>query len=69
MLTEVGIKEKEKRSVERKEKCFKINPFNCKRWNLRKVRSLWEGPLGTPLGLVHWKRASSPVEAGTTGYL
>src|SRR5574341_824527 len=23
----------------------------------------WEGPLGTPLGLVHWKRASSPVEA------
>src|SRR5574337_628542 len=25
----------------------------------------WEGPLGTPLGLVHWKRASSPVEAGT----
>ena len=29
----------------------------------------WEGPLGTPLGLVHWKRASSPVEAGTSGYL
>ena len=28
-----------------------------------------EGPLGTPLGLVHWKRASSPVEAGTAGYL
>ena len=25
----------------------------------------WEGHLGTPLGLVHWKRASSPVEAGT----
>ena len=25
----------------------------------------WEGPLGTPLGLVRWKRASSPVEAGT----
>ena len=24
---------------------------------------------GTPLGLVHWKRASSPVEAGTAGYL
>ena len=22
----------------------------------------WEGPLGTTLGLVHWKRASSPVE-------
>ena len=30
---------------------------------------IWEGPLGTPLGLVHWKRASSPVEAGTAGYL
>ena len=29
----------------------------------------WERPLGTPLGLVHWKRASSPVEAGTAGYL
>jgi len=29
----------------------------------------WEGPLGTPLGLAHWKRASSPVEAGTAGYL
>src|SRR5574340_1498263 len=29
----------------------------------------WGGPLGTPLGLVHWKRASSPVEAGTAGYL
>ena len=24
---------------------------------------------GEKLGLVHWKRASSPVEAGTTGYL
>ena len=22
-----------------------------------------------PLGLVHWKRASSPVEAGTSGFL
>ena len=29
----------------------------------------WEGPLGTPLGLVHWKRASSAVEAGTSGFL
>ena len=29
----------------------------------------WEGPLGTPLGLVHWKRASSPVEAGSLGFL
>ena len=27
------------------------------------------GPLGTTLGLVHWQRASSPVEAGTAGYL
>ena len=26
----------------------------------------WEGPLGTPLGFVHWKRASSAVEAGTS---
>ena len=29
----------------------------------------WEGPLGTPLGLVHWKRASSRVEAGTSVFL
>ena len=29
----------------------------------------WEGPLGTPLCWVHWKRASSRVEAGTSGYL
>ena len=29
----------------------------------------WEGPLGAPLGLVQWKRASSPVEAGTSGFL
>ena len=27
------------------------------------------GPLGTPLGLVKWKRASSRVEAGTSGFL
>ena len=33
------------------------------------LKSRGEGPLGTPLGLVHWKRASSPVEAGTAGYL
>ena len=26
-------------------------------------------PLRTALGLVHWTRASSPVEAGTAGYL
>ena len=30
---------------------------------------MWEGPLRTPLGLVHWKRASSPVEAGTSAFL
>ena len=29
----------------------------------------WDGPLGTPLGLVQWKRASSRVEAGTSGVL
>ena len=28
----------------------------------------WEGPLGTPLGLVQWKRASSRVEAGNSGF-
>ena len=26
-------------------------------------------PLGTLLGVVHWKRASSPVDAGTSGFL
>ena len=32
---------------------------------------LWclEGPLGTPLGSVQWKRASSPVEVETSGFL
>src|SRR5574341_618189 len=29
----------------------------------------WEGPLGTPLGLVHWKRASSRVEAWNSACL
>ena len=29
----------------------------------------WEGPHGTPLGSVQWKRASSRVEAGTSGLL
>ena len=29
----------------------------------------WEGPLGTPLGLLQWKTASSRVEAGTSGFL
>ena len=29
----------------------------------------WEGPLGTPLGLVQWKRASCPFEARTSGFL
>ena len=42
-------------------------------WAWEQLRSQgngrWEGPLGTPLGLVHWKRASSPVEAGTSGFL
>ena len=28
-----------------------------------------EGPLGTPVVLVLWKRASSRVEAGTSGFL
>src|SRR5574337_1306992 len=34
-------------------------------------QGIWwsEGHLRTPLGLVHWKRASSPVEAGTSGFL
>ena len=27
------------------------------------------GPLGTPLGLSQWKRASSRVKAGTSGFL
>ena len=36
---------------------------------MRALNWRWEGPLGTPLGLAHWKRASSPVEAGTAGYL
>ena len=29
----------------------------------------WEGPLGTPLGLVQWRRDSSRVDAGTSGFL
>ena len=29
----------------------------------------WEEPLRAPLGLVQWKRASSRVEAGTSGFL
>ena len=29
---------------------------------------IWERPLGTPLGLVQWKWASSRVEAGTSGF-
>ena len=33
------------------------------------VKELPKKLLGTPLGLVHWTRASSPVEAGTAGYL
>src|SRR5574341_1389212 len=38
-------------------------------WWLGEARETGGGPLGTPRGLVHWKRASSPVEAGTAGYL
>ena len=30
---------------------------------------IWERPLGTPLGLVQWKWASSRVEAGTSAFL
>ena len=29
----------------------------------------WDGPLGTPLGLVQWKRASCRVGAGNSGFL
>ena len=29
----------------------------------------WAGPLGTPLGLSQWKRASSRGEAGTSDFL
>ena len=29
----------------------------------------WGALPGTPLGLVQWKRASSPIEAGTSGFL
>ena len=35
----------------------------------REVISDAQSQDSTPLGLVHWKRASSPVEAGTAGYL
>ena len=40
-------------------------------WCLWEVRNslLCEGPLGIPVGLVQWKRASSPVDAGTSGFL
>ena len=37
-------------------------------WEVRNTLSC-EGPLGIPLGLVQWKRASSRVEAGTSGFL
>ena len=42
--------------------------FSACLWEVR-VTVGWEGPLGTPLGLVQWKRASWQVEAGTTGFL
>ena len=50
-------------------------PWKCDRdlrsfseclWNVRNIVKL-EGPLGTPLGSVQRKRASSRVEAGKTG--
>ena len=37
-------------------------------WEVRYTEEL-EGPLGTPLGLTKWKRASSRLEAGTSGFL
>ena len=37
--------------------------------NLCKLQQLVMDREAWPLGLVHWKRASSPVEAGTAGYL
>ena len=33
------------------------------------ILSSCEVPLGIPLGSVQWRRASSPVEAGTSGFL
>ena len=33
------------------------------------ILSNCEGPLRIPLGLVQWRRASSPVEVGTSGFL
>ena len=33
------------------------------------ILSICQMPLGIPLGLVQWKRASSPVEAGSSGFL
>ena len=30
---------------------------------------IWDGPLGSPLGLVQWKTALSRVEAGTSVFL
>ena len=38
---------------------------------LREVKDAVElaGPLGTPLGLAQWKRASSRGETGTSGFL
>ena len=40
-------------------------------WCLWEVRNTvyWDGPLGTPLGSVQWKRASSRIEAGTSVFL
>ena len=40
-------------------------------WCLWEVRNPFEfeGPLGISLGSVQWKRASSPVESGTSEFL
>ena len=38
-------------------------------WEVRNTVELGEGPLGTPLGLVQWKSASSRVDVGTSGFL
>ena len=59
---------------------FRVEPYFLSEFHSHVIKEIeallrsqgnwrWEGPLGTPLGLVHWKRASSPVEAGTSGFL
>ena len=57
---------------------FPVVMYGCESWTVKKAECrridafelwCWEGPLGTPLSLVQWKRASSLVEAGTSGFL